>query len=213
MLLNRRYAMAVMAALFAAPALAQAPAPVPVTADNFVRAETDLYLSNVVKDGGFGKFVHRRELTPIDKQVVVRQNRDTLYSAAVFDLDAGPVTITLPDAGDRFVSMQVIDEDQYTPQVTYSPAAIPCPKDIGTRYVIVGCACWSNPTDPDVEAVHALQDAIRVEQPGGPGTFDVPKWDQASQKTVRRAARAGLDTARHEAHVRHEGGTSIRCAA
>ena len=42
-------------------------------------------------------------------------NRDTLYSAAVFDLDAGPVTITLPDAGKRFMSMQVIDEDQYTP--------------------------------------------------------------------------------------------------
>ena len=46
-------------------------------------------------------------------------NRDTLYSAAVFDLDAGPVTITLPDAGKRFMSMQVIDEDQYSPHVVY----------------------------------------------------------------------------------------------
>jgi hypothetical protein len=36
-------------------------------------------------------------------------NRDTRYSAAVFDLDAGPVTIALPDAGKRFMSMQVID--------------------------------------------------------------------------------------------------------
>ena len=46
-------------------------------------------------------------------------NRDTLYSAAVFDLDAGPVTITLPDAGKRFMSMQVIDEDHYVPAVVY----------------------------------------------------------------------------------------------
>jgi hypothetical protein len=68
-----------------------------VTPDNFPRAESDLFFSGVVKDGGFGKFMHRREPTPIARQTVIRMNRDTLYSAAVFDLDAGPVTITLPD--------------------------------------------------------------------------------------------------------------------
>ena len=62
--------------------------PLPVTADNFIRAESDRYFKNVVEDGGFGKFKHSRELTPIDKQLIVRQNRDTLYSAAVFDLKA-----------------------------------------------------------------------------------------------------------------------------
>ncbi|ANY85336.1 carboxylesterase (plasmid) [Microvirga ossetica] len=178
-----------MAALFTAPALSQAPAPVPVTPDNFVRAESDLYLSNVVKDGGLGKFVHRREPAAIDNQTVIRLNRDTLYSAAVFDLDAGPVTITLPEAGQRFVSMQVIDEDQYTPQVAYGAGSHTVSKEkIGTRYVIVAIRTLVNPADPkDVAAVHALQDAIRVEQPGGPGRFEVPAWDQASQKTVREA--------------------------
>ena len=68
---------------------ADAGKPFPVTPDNFVRAESDLYFSGVVKDGGFGKFMHRREPTPLDKQTVIRMNRDTLYSAAVFDLDAG----------------------------------------------------------------------------------------------------------------------------
>src|SRR5262245_24398652 len=93
--------------------------PVPVTADNFTRAESDLYFSAVVKDGGFGRFFHHREPTPVDKQTVIRMNRDTLYSGAVFDLNAGPVTITLPDAGKRFMSLQVINEDQYTPAVIY----------------------------------------------------------------------------------------------
>jgi hypothetical protein len=88
-----------------------------VSADNFTRAESDLYFSNVVKDGGFGKLIHIRELTPLDKQLVVRSNRDTLYSAGVFDLDGGPVTISLPDAGGRFMSMQVITEDHYVPGV------------------------------------------------------------------------------------------------
>jgi hypothetical protein len=55
----------------------------------------------------------------IDKQTVVRAKRDTLYSPAVFDLDGGPVTITLLDAGERFLSMQVFDEDQYSPMVVY----------------------------------------------------------------------------------------------
>ena len=40
--------------------------------------------------GGFGKFNHRREPAAIEDQTVIRLNRDTLYSAAVFDLDAGP---------------------------------------------------------------------------------------------------------------------------
>ena len=63
--------------------------------------------------GGFGKFFHNRQLTPIDNHTVQRANRDTLYSTGVFDLDAGPVTITLPDPGKRFLTMIVIDEDHF----------------------------------------------------------------------------------------------------
>jgi len=162
--------------------------PVPVTADNFVRAESDLYFAGIVKDGGLGKFVHRREPAAIDNQTVIRLNRDTLYSAAVFDLDAGPVTITLPDAGQRFMSMQVIDEDHYTPQVIYGAGAYTLEKaKIGTRYVVAAVRTLVDPANPqDVQQVHALQDAIKVDQTG-PGKFEVPHWDAASQKEVREA--------------------------
>src|SRR5262245_61837437 len=82
---------------------------VPATVDNFVRSEPALYCGGIVKDaGGISKFLHHRELIPIDQQPVIRSNRDTLYSGALFGLDAGPATITLPDAGGRFMSMQVI---------------------------------------------------------------------------------------------------------
>lgn len=162
---------------------------VPVTPDNFVRAESDLYFSGIVKNGGFGKFDHTRDPAPLDKQTVIRLNRDTLYSAAVFDLDAGPVTITLPDPGKRFLSLQVIDEDQYTHAVYYGGGSHTLnKKDIGTRYVVVAVRTLVDPSDPaDLQQVHALQDAMKVEQPGGPGTFQVPKWDPASQKKVRDA--------------------------
>ena len=92
---------------------------IPVTIENFPRAETDLYLRKIVKNDGFGKFDHHREPTPIDQQHVIRMNRDTLYSEGVFDLDASPVTVTLPNAGARFMSMQVIDEDAHTLKVVY----------------------------------------------------------------------------------------------
>ena len=183
-------------ALFATLALSSsvaraAPAdkPIPVTPDNFVRAESDLYFSGVVKDGGFGKFVHRRQPTDIAKQTVIRMNRDTLYSAALLDLDAGPVTIALPDPRKRFLSMQVIDEDEYTPEVHYGAAVRTLTRDqIGTRYALVAVRILVNPDDPkDIETVHALQDAIQITQPGGPGTFTIPDWDASSQVKVRQA--------------------------
>ena len=162
---------------------------IPVTPENFVRAESDLYFGGVVKNGGFGKFDHTREPAPLDKQTVIRLNRDTLYSAAVFDLDAGPVTITLPNAGNRFMSMQVIDEDQYTHAVNYGGGTYKLSRQqIGTRYVVVAVRTLVDPSDPaDLDKVHALQDAMKVSQPGGPGRFEIPNWDPVSQKKVREA--------------------------
>ena len=91
--------------------------PIPVTVDNYVRAETDMYFKLWAGNGALGKFVHFRDF-PLDK-TGVRPNRDTLYSQSVFDLDAGPVTITIPDAGNRFMSMIVFDEDHYVNGVYY----------------------------------------------------------------------------------------------
>jgi hypothetical protein len=159
-----------------------------VTADNFTRAETDRYFGAVVNEGGFGKFEHHREPMAIDKQTVIRLNRDTLYSGGVFDLDAGPVTVTLPDAGKRFRSMVVLDEDQYTHRVIYDPGTYTFDKkDLGTRYMLIAIRTLVDPADPDdVKQVHALQDAIKVSQPRA-GRFEVPSWDEASQRRVRDA--------------------------
>ena len=174
---------------------AQAPAPpkpapsppVPVTPENFPRAESDLNFAAVVKEGGLGKFVHRRDAVALDHQGVIRMNRDTLYSAAVFDLDAGPVTITLPDPGKRFFSMQIVDEDADTPEVVYAPGATTLTRAaIGSRYALAAVRIFVDAADPkDVEAVRALQNAIRIDQPGGPGGFSVPNWEAASQVDVR----------------------------
>jgi hypothetical protein len=165
-----------------------AAASIPVTADNFNRAESDMYFSGVVKQGAFGKFHHIREPLSIDKQTVVRGNRDTLYSSAVFDLDGGPVTVTLPDPAGRFMSLIVLDEDQYALTTKYAPGSFTFTKEeVGTRYVLIGLRTFVDPDDrKDLERVHALQDAVKSEQ-RSVGSFEVPNWDAVGQKKVRDA--------------------------
>ena len=164
---------------------------VPVTVDNFIRAETDLYLSAVaLKEDGFGKFEHHRELSPIDARPSSGMNRDTLYSAAVFDLDAGPVTITLPDAGKRFMSLQVINRGRVLAAGGLRRrASTPSPGRRSARATCSSaCARWSIPTiRQDLEEVHALQDAIKVEQTSAGQASRSPNWDPVSQKKVRDA--------------------------
>jgi hypothetical protein len=178
------------AVLLAAAAIAQDGRSVPVTADNFIRAESDLYFAGLLKDSGgsLGRFNHRRELARIDHQSVIRLNRDTLYSSAVFDLDAGPVTINLPETGKRFRSMMIINQDHYVPVVVYDGGTHTFTRQqIGTRYMVAAVRTLVNPTDPkDLQAVHALQDAIQVRQQSS-GNFHAPNWDPTTQKKVRDA--------------------------
>ena len=171
-------------------ALAQSPSgtAVPVTVDNYNRAQSDAYFGLTIKAGAFGKFVHGRELAPIDRRLIIRPNRDTLYSLAVFDFDAGPVTVTLPDPGKRYMVMQVANEDQYTPAVLYGAGRHTLTREgIGTRYGIVVVRMLVDPANPqDFQQIHALQDALTVSQQS-PGTFEIPDWDQASLKKVHTA--------------------------
>lgn len=171
------------------PSSSSAASPIPVSVDNFNRAESDMYFATVVKEaGGVGRFNHHREIMPIDNQTVIRANRDTLYSAGVFDLSASPVTITLPDPEKRFMSMLVIDQDQYAPETVYAPGTFTYTKEkVGTRYVMLGIRTFVDPSDAtDLEKVHALQDAIKVNQEEA-RSFEVPNWDKESQKKLREA--------------------------
>jgi len=160
----------------------------PVTFENYNRAQTDVYFAGVVKSGGFGKFRHGRELAPPVQQGIVRPNRDTLYSFVIVDLDAGPATITLPDAGKRFMGLQVVNEDQYSRATFYDAGSHTLTQEmIGTRYAIAVVRFLVDYTNKaDVEQVHALQDAVQFSQ-DRTGTFDIPNWDETSLKKVQAA--------------------------
>jgi len=180
---------AVIALTLGAAASAQAQNAIPVTVDNFTRAETDHYLAaNAKEAGGLGKLHHVREPASIDNQTIIRLNRDTLYSFAVLDLAAGPATITLPDAGKRFMSLMVINQDHYVQFVGYDnqPHTL-TEKDTGTRYAFVAVRTLADPNDQnDLGTVHKLQDAIKISQKE-PGRLELPNWDGASLSEVRGA--------------------------
>jgi len=54
-------------------------------------------------------FGHMRNLADHTARKVTTPNNDTFYSAAQVDLSAGPVTLTLPPSGDRYLSVQFMD--------------------------------------------------------------------------------------------------------
>ena len=164
-----------------------------VTVDNFVRAETDEIMKAYVKAGGFGKFVHFREPTPLDKQDVVRMNRDTLYSMAVIDMTQ-PVTLIKPES-DRFQSFLLINQDHSMLPVIHEDGTFTIPPAfVKTRYLIVVVRTFVDANDPnDVAKANALQDELKVIQ-DDPGSFEIPEWDQSSLETVREAIKTLANT-------------------
>ena len=176
--------------------------PIFVNADNFIRAESDLYFGGIVKNGGFGRLDHTREMAPLDKQTVIRLNRDTVYSSGVYDLDAGPIRVVVPDTDGRFTSLQVISQDHYTYGVFYGQTdQVIRKEDVGTRYVALAFRLLADPQDPaDMSKVHALQDRIQVTQQGQ-GSFEIPEWDMESQTQTRATLNALASDLPDTAHM------------
>ena len=83
--------------LISGSSFAQETQPIKVTPETYIRAESDRQFGDIVKmAGGLNKFFHFRNPTPLDKQNIVRMNRDTLYSMAIVDTSKG-ATITVPE--------------------------------------------------------------------------------------------------------------------
>ncbi|WP_431299432.1 DUF1254 domain-containing protein [Tabrizicola sp. BL-A-41-H6] len=160
-----------------------------VNAATFIRAESDTYMRNLAAQaGGLGKFLHYRTPTPLDQQTVIRMNLDTLYSSAVFDLAAGPVTVTMPKVADgRYVAVQVINQDHLTPMVLHEGTQTLTEDIVGTRYVVLLARVFVNAADTeDLPRANAVQDALSATQ-AGTGTLELPDWDKTTLSAARKA--------------------------
>jgi hypothetical protein len=160
---------------------------IPVTVDTYIRAETDVTFQHYAGLGGFGRIGHVRAPVPIDQQGVIRMNRDTLYSYGIFDLQS-PVTIVKPDAGGRFQSMLVINQDHSALAVEHGPGRFTYSREsVGTRYVAFIFRTFVDAADPgDIAQANRMQDALVAEQASA-GAIEFPDWDEASLVRIRQA--------------------------
>src|SRR5262249_20606843 len=150
-----------------------------VSADNFVRAETARMFGSIVADaGGVNVWRHNRTPTPIDHQPVIRMNRDTLYSSAVVDISAG-ATLTIPDAGARYLSVMIVNEDHYINRVFHEPGEYELTTaEFDTPFVVAAARILVDPADPaDVAEVNALQDQLGLRSRAS-AAFVVPDYDR-----------------------------------
>jgi hypothetical protein len=162
--------------------------PVRVTVENFVQAETLRMMTDIMRAaGGINHFGHLRGPTPLDQQTVIRMNRDTLYSFAIVDL-ADDAVVTMPDTGERYSSMMVVNQDHYINGIFHEPGEHRLTTDeFDSRYVLAGVRILVQPDDPaDVAAVNALQDQLAV-RAGSADPLVMADYDQESFAAVRNA--------------------------
>ena len=168
---------------------------VPVTVENFIRAETDRMFATLQADaGGVNRLNHSRAPTPVEHQPVIRMNRDTLYSIAIVDISDG-ATVTVPDGGDRYVSVMIVNQDHYINRILHEPGEHTLTVDeFDTPWVAVGARILVDPGDEnDVANVNALQDQLAV-QAKSARPFEMPDYDRDTFEATRHAV---LELARH----------------
>lgn len=97
------------------------------------------------------------------------------------------LTCTLPEIGERYQSMHVINQDHYM-FVESKPGIYELTEEkVGTRFAAITFRTFTDPADPDdVKAAHAAQDGLKVSG-GGKGPFEAPNWDLQTLAVVRKA--------------------------
>ncbi len=160
--------------------------PIEVTVDNYARAEVAFQADRFLATGaGVNDWTHIRRPTPIDRQSVIRMNRDTLYSVAVTDISQG-ATVTVPDTGGRYLTVMIMNEDGYVNRVVHDPGVEPLTVDeFDSPYVIIVARILVDPTDPDdVAEVNRLQDRLTIQAPSA-RPWVTGRYDEVSYEEVK----------------------------
>lgn len=159
-----------------------------VNVDNFARAETDRMFAGLQRDGGgINRLSHNRTPASVEHQTVIRMNRDTLYSFAIVDISAG-ATLSIPDHGERYVSVMVVNEDHYINSIFHDAGTYELTvEQFDTPYVAVAVRVLVDPNDPsDLEEVHRIQDGFAVTAAAA-SPFTIPDYDLTGLDATRQA--------------------------
>lgn len=160
---------------------------IPVDRSNFVVAETDHYFTNHVRSHPVNTIRHSRAYSDVHNQVVIRENKDCLYSHAVVDVSESAV-ITNPD-WDKYSIIQIMDENQYSFAHLYPGDTLTITPDM----VSLGSHVWLNirtevrPENGDgYYDAHNHQDAYTIEAASAK-PYQSKGFDPESLAAVRNA--------------------------
>jgi hypothetical protein len=134
--------------------------------DHPCQVEGPVAFDGIRAPDSLGRFLHRRDPIFLDGRAAPGARRPALYSIAVFDLEDGPVVVTLPRAGRRQLTLTAMDEGHALQAVCHGPGRHILSRDrLGTRRVMaVVCLMLDPEGQHELTLAQALQDAIRVEQ-------------------------------------------------
>lgn len=108
-----------------------------VTSASYPTDETSHQMLKNQDNVGVNKFWHKRQLSPTDKQTIVRMNRDTYYSFALIDVSKG-ATITMPEVPNgKYISIQPVTEDHRIQPMTYGAGTFELSTHTGTHIYLV----------------------------------------------------------------------------
>lgn len=108
-----------------------------ITTAEYPTAETSHQMLKNQDLVGVNHFLHKRTLTPTDKQPVVRMNRDTYYSMAVVDVSKG-ATVTMPEVPEgKYISVQPVTEDHRIQPMSYGSGSFELSTHTGTHLYLV----------------------------------------------------------------------------
>ncbi len=156
-----------------------------VNYNNFAHVETNLTMHRILKaTNGVNQWVHIKQPTPIDKQKIIRMNRDTLYSIAIVDVSKGAI-ITMPDAGKRYISMAVINTDGYTNIVKIGAGKYELNKEnVHTNHALIIARIFVDANNAqDVKEANKLQDLYKIESKNNASISSV-SWNMDEYKNV-----------------------------
>lgn len=165
-----------------------------VTQENYCRAETDrAFEKGLPASGGVNRWMHFRNLTPLDQQTVVRMNKDTLYSTAVVDTSKGATITVPPMPKGRYFSVLMVDNDHYAPGVIYESGTHELPQD--TKYLcLIVRIHLHDPDDPDdIALVNQLQDQFVITAASA-DPFPETNWDKTSREALTKQFNAEFAT-------------------
>jgi hypothetical protein len=174
----------------------QAKTAVIVTRENYPTVETSRQFAiQIKKAGGINKLNKFEGIAKVDNQDIIRLNQDTVYTMGVVDVSKG-ATVTIPEAGDRFISITFIDSDHYVHAAKYGSGTYDFPRDTDYIYVLVRIGSETGSAEEDA-IIAKLQDKIVVKA-NSAIPFTPLNYDEASFEATHKLLLAEFMTGKHE---------------